>query len=1558
MAKHVTDELYSSDEEQEETIKDIAKKRNQKRAPFGVPFAEQSSDKAEYQKFLSDSIFTIPVQNNKASYILSEISNRLLYSEEVTRIYNKVKDPLELEKQNLTSLIQSNSDANLGIKQAFTECTDIESCKAKALQYSITAAQIDEQPITEAEVVQEYKKRVLEITAVHPQLEKIQAALDAVDCITVENYIEKIASIPEIQNAAVIFNQPKLQNIEVDLRLAHYKQGAIKCVQGRLKYDKKAQQADRALVEVTALQKMRDELAIDLKGTFPFVPRMPPKTFAKEYPKELLPHIPDKAKVARQLAEYRYKLKIKDAFFITPENNQLKALCKLFNIEIKRTIGGKVKQEVLTDLLSKIEGIIGRYPEDHEIKEYMRLTKQQDKDMGKVAEEVHKKVQDKLADLYAYIDRKNLLALDIATGISRTYKDILRDQQDAIAKLDIPNPDAPEQNKKNFLAQVRADRKFNRVAYKDAVIEDNSEGTFNLPPGRDTTNTFYSSGSMSQFVGTLSTYREIGSNPHKAPTEFKETIIKDQPRSNSISKFRNLFQVEAIRSTSALLTNAMFFDLVEKKTLKIEDLADKMPMAMKEAVPAAVFLEHSLRDQQSSRMVYDYRGEGKELPAKILAAKNNNILYQWLVEIKLEKNDIPITKINDNIRKENATIQDITDQAGGEYKIQYFKEGQAVAVNDSTTTIAEIARIEIEYKGYFIELNPKKIIVAHQWQSEIKFGQDYKVDINEIKATIKAKADSKIDDFKNVEVIKVTTDVGCIVKYTNKEGIEIADTANTEIKDVYKIILEKNGESIELAIAEIITSEPKISKILSIEITPEAVTWLKDNGLGKTTTLLIDAEGQTSSSAAQDINKRGIDSKTIIIFDQAAIKELIKPANVRSIREMYNVENDPNKVITTYTTGTGEKKVSNNITLNDLRQGINLKHINAKQFYNDIQANADPDSGHENLEFLKGHRNLLGLTIKQFPSAVFNELTKEWYGVELPYLEKDAPLSIGDLRLKADAAPRDPGHNPRDDANDPVKSGERSSQDELVPLSGDEKYRNSSKEKQCHAVQPEIVSLYTSQSSVQTLQDSNDDSKVDVEKALELRLKNIEIEKARLINPNYSFNEVNPSNFVTDLVTRISAINLTTEYSIETAEQVTMPKHDSHGLEVIKNMIVVADEATTIDSVKTLSTNLVLYSDTSDETGSQKEKVINSSLRKSSDEAKENSDTTEVVKEIKMESSYEVSNDANSVQTDIKPESSEVLMEGAWKQSTKQSNTEVLVIAQGKRVIDESQPSGIGQYLLKMSMDEEWEKVQKANAKDMATEQIDQVWEATHNSHANELDQWLAMTKQEEEDSQAELESMDAVWSQTKVYTAGSVQKLPKITDPKVVKEASILTAQSSDRPIEQLPAELKKSQSHIGQQTQVAPSYEAPKVLTGMGEILWKSTVQCLRMAIYVDRYDLSDVLHSPLFADGCSAPTRASHYSLSPELRETLSQNQSTNRYDATKQPALLSFSNLLDEAQSDGKGNADRFELKPLDNTLSDIPLSAFCSMVGGNTNDGSWAQQFETKEVDLSGKDGVS
>ena len=99
-----------------------------------------------------------------------------------------------------------------------------------------------------------------------------------------------------------------------------------------------------------------------------------------------------------------------------------------------------------------------------------------------------------------------------------------------------------------------------------------------------------------------------------------------------------------------------------------------------------------------------------------------------------------------------------------------------------------------------------------------------------------------------------------------------------------------------------------------------------------------------------------------------------------------------------------------------------------------IRANADPDSGHEKLEFLKGHKNLLGLSITEFPVSVFNDLTEEWYGLKLDYLQAGKPLSIGEIKLKAAAEPPEPDDYQRDETNDPVMAGRRASEMELEDI--------------------------------------------------------------------------------------------------------------------------------------------------------------------------------------------------------------------------------------------------------------------------------------------------------------------------------------------------------------------------------------------------------------------------------------------------------------------------------------------------------------------------------------------
>ena len=72
---------------------------------------------------------------------------------------------------------------------------------------------------------------------------------------------------------------------------------------------------------------------------------------------------------------------------------------------------------------------------------------------------------------------------------------------------------------------------------------------------------------MTHFVGTLESYREITTEQNSELSTYRAIVTKNKAHSKTIESLKNLSQVEAIRNPSALLTNAMFFDLVEQGSL-------------------------------------------------------------------------------------------------------------------------------------------------------------------------------------------------------------------------------------------------------------------------------------------------------------------------------------------------------------------------------------------------------------------------------------------------------------------------------------------------------------------------------------------------------------------------------------------------------------------------------------------------------------------------------------------------------------------------------------------------------------------------------------------------------------------------------------------------------------------------------------------------------------------------------------------------------------------------------------------------------------------------------
>ena len=116
-----------------------------------------------------------------------------------------------------------------------------------------------------------------------------------------------------------------------------------------------------------------------------------------------------------------------------------------------------------------------------------------------------------------------------------------------------------------------------------------------------------------------------------------------------------IFGVEIKRNPAALLTNAMFFDLVDQGVYKIEDIDKKMPMSMKDgAVPGSVTIDKKVSGYLTSLSAYDYRNKEEKSKAEEVVIRDNSILKDWLL-YKLR------IKIHDLIKDLNAdsTIEEL-----------------------------------------------------------------------------------------------------------------------------------------------------------------------------------------------------------------------------------------------------------------------------------------------------------------------------------------------------------------------------------------------------------------------------------------------------------------------------------------------------------------------------------------------------------------------------------------------------------------------------------------------------------------------------------------------------------------------------------------------------------------------------------------------------------------------------------------------------------------------------------------------------------------------------------
>lgn len=284
--------------------------------------------------------------------------------------------------------------------------------------------------------------------------------------------------------------------------------------------------------------------------------------------------------------------------------------------------------------------------------------------------------------------------------------------------------DAIQKDASLFLAKIKASKKLDKDLGKDHLY-DYKHGTGRLisktsvtmkTTQQNETLEICKGGAFKHFKTNEGTYETIGQElkkliegkfiNEKKLREFFQSSLKCKKYSAVIQKniaatdlidqlktdVELIFGIEVKRNNAALLTNAMFFDLVDKGIYKIESIADKMPMAMKGAVSASVII-----DKAMGGSTYDYRDNPRGTKdAESLLKKDNEILQEWLklklnISRKVESldinNKIPSLGTNDLVKKLADMKLDHIDTSKCNIRKKIQDEDIGFNVNDCKGTL-------------------------------------------------------------------------------------------------------------------------------------------------------------------------------------------------------------------------------------------------------------------------------------------------------------------------------------------------------------------------------------------------------------------------------------------------------------------------------------------------------------------------------------------------------------------------------------------------------------------------------------------------------------------------------------------------------------------------------------------------------------------------------------------------------------------------------------------------------------------------------------------------------
>lgn len=319
---------------------------------------------------------------------------------------------------------------------------------------------------------------------------------------------------------------------------------------------------------------------------------------------------------------------------------------------------------------------------------------------------------------------------------------------DLLSKVNIFSSD---DSAKKFLADIKIIKKTIRALTKINIsnsIEDHIDINYQISTALENNNKFfpiakvisghtkiYKTGSISEetygITGDIKSYQILWSKLQDLSDKidlasgFKNAmqgkaqntlgwdklITKEQDHLYELTYF--ILGLETIRNSGNIISAPMFFDLVKSGIYKISDIADKLPMSMKGAVPCSLKVDEMLgmtygsdTGLLSTHHYYDYRtkinGATKELMQDFLH-RDKQLFIDWIVhqkmqiDNKLKLNDTKLAKVyfenigyNTNIEnddlvilKNNYAIKIIFDKGSYSYELLSFP-AKAIAelIND------------------------------------------------------------------------------------------------------------------------------------------------------------------------------------------------------------------------------------------------------------------------------------------------------------------------------------------------------------------------------------------------------------------------------------------------------------------------------------------------------------------------------------------------------------------------------------------------------------------------------------------------------------------------------------------------------------------------------------------------------------------------------------------------------------------------------------------------------------------------------------------------------------